>query len=282
MIMPLPDGRLHLQQGPIDLLCHAWGAPHAVRTAYAAATDAFPAILPALCAELPLLRTPLPAPRPDHPIAQSMHDACRPYPPLFITPMAAIAGAVADAILAILCRAAPLDRAYVNNGGDIAFHLAPGQSLRCGLVTRLAAPTLDGAILLHAHGRSRGIATSGRACKGQGGRSFSFGIADAVTILAPTAADADAAATIVANAVDLPGHPQIQRRPATDIDPDSDLGPRHVTWHVGPLSPHEIARALDAGRRTADALLRANRIDGAVLALQGQLTTCQPPSRKAA
>ena len=48
----------------------------------------------------------------------------------------------------------------------------------------------------------RGIATSGWR-----GRSFSLGIADAVTVLAATAAEADAAATMIANAVDLPGHP---------------------------------------------------------------------------
>ena len=278
----LPDGRLHLQQGPIDLLCQAWGHPAAILTAYEAAAAAFPAILPALCAELSLIRTTLPAPLPRHPIARAMHEACLPYAGSSISPMAAVAGAVADAILAVMRDAAPLDRAFVNNGGDIAFHLAPNHSLRCGLVTRIATPTLDGTILLHAHDRSRGLATSGRACKGQGGRSFSLGIADAVTVLAPTAADADAAATIIANAVDLPFHPAIHRRPAQDIDPDNDLGPRLVTWHVGPLTPAEVTGALDAGHRTADALIRANRIDGAVLALHGQLITCRQPSREAA
>ena len=53
----------------------------------------------------------------------------------------------------------------------------------------------------------RGIATSGWR-----GRSFSLGIADAVTVLAATAAEADAAATVIANAVDLPGHPAIDTR----------------------------------------------------------------------
>ena len=271
----LPPGhRLHLQQGPIDLVIRAWGAPHAVRAAYAAAAEAFPAILPALCDELPLLRTPLPAPAPQGAIARAMHAACLPYAAGFITPMAAVAGAVADAVLAVMTAAAPLDRAFVNNGGDIAFHLAPGQSLRCGLVTDLSAPALDGlCILTHAH-PSRGVATSGRACKGQGGRSFSFGIADAVTVLAATAARADAAASMVANAADLPGHPAIIRRPACDIDPDSDLGAHAVTWDVGPLTDGEVGAALDAGSRTADALLAAGLIHGAVLALRGRMKVC--------
>ena len=67
----------------------------------------------------------------------------------------------------------------------------------------------------------RGVATSGWR-----GRSFSLGIADAVTVLAATAAAADAAATIIANAVDLPGHPAIARRPASELEDDSDLGDR--------------------------------------------------------
>ena len=266
----LPDGRLHLHHGPIDCLCRAWGHPHEIQAAYTQVATAFATILPTLCSELPHLRTPLPTPRPQGPIAQAMHAACTPFTPIFITPMAAVAGAVADHVLAALCANRALTRAFVNNGGDIAFHLAPGHTLRAGLVTDLAAPALDGTIPLHAHHPARGLATSGRACKGQGGRSFSFGIADAVTILARTAATADAAATIVANAVDLPGHPAIIRRPADDIDPDSDLGDRPITWDVLPLTPAEADAALDAGRRVADALAAAGLIDGAVLALGGR------------
>ena len=273
----LPDGRLHLQHGPIDCLCRAWGAPAEVRAAYAQAAQAFPAILPALCDELALLREPLPAARPAGLVARAMHDACLPFAGRFITPMAAVAGAVADAVLAALCRGRALERAYVNNGGDIAFHLAPGQALRCALVAELAAPALDGAILLRAEGRARGLATSGRACKGQGGRSFSLGIADAVTVLAADAARADAAATVIANAVDLPGHRAVIRRKASDIDPDSDLGGRLVTWDLGALDAGEVRAALDAGRRLADALARAGLIEGAVLALRQSVALCGTP-----
>ena len=54
-----------------------------------------------------------------------MHAAVAPFAEeSFITPMAAVAGAVADEILQAMRRAAPLARAYVNNGGDIALHLA--------------------------------------------------------------------------------------------------------------------------------------------------------------
>jgi ApbE superfamily uncharacterized protein (UPF0280 family) len=242
-----------------------------VRAAFAQAAATFPTVLPDLCAELPCLRTPLPSLPPERKVAGHMHAACAPFADRFITPMAAVAGAVADHVLAAMCRGRSLDRAYVNNGGDIAFHLAPGQSLRCGLVADLAAPTLDGIFELRAIHPARGLATSGRACKGRGGRSFSLGIADAVTVLAHTAAQADAAATVIGNAVDLPGHPAILRRPASQIDPDSDLGARLVTVDLGVLTRDETAAALDAGARAADAALAAGLILGATLALRGQM-----------
>lgn len=264
----LPDGRLHLQHGPIDCLCRAWGTAFEVRAAYAQAAEAFPAILPALCLELPRLRAPLPSPPPSGVVARAMHAACAPFAARWITPMAAVAGAVADHVLAALTEGRQLDRAYVNNGGDIAFHLAPGARLRCGLVAELAAPALDGVFELRAEAPARGLATSGRACKGQGGRSFSFGIADAVTVLARDAARADAAATMLGNAIDLPGHSSVWRRPASAIDPDSDLGERLVVWDVGPLAPEEIDTALDAGAVAADAMLGTGLIEGAVLMLR--------------
>jgi ApbE superfamily uncharacterized protein (UPF0280 family) len=120
-------------------------------------------------------------------------------------------------------------------------------------------------MVIDADDPSRGVATSG--CHG---RSFSLGIADAVTVLAPTASQADAAATIIANAVDLPGHPAIVRCPAHDLQPDSDLGARLVTRDVGELSASEIDDALEAGAACARRLLAAGLIDGAALRLHGE------------
>ncbi len=272
----LADGRLHLQHGPIDCLCRAEGEADEVARAYAQAQAAFPAILPALAAELPHLRAPLPTPRPAGAIARAMHAACMPFAAGFITPMAAVAGAVADAVLAAMIEGRTLTRAFVNNGGDIAFHLAPGATLRAGLVADLAAPSLDGVFLLEADLPARGLATSGRACKGAGGKSFSLGIADATSVLARNAAAADAAATMIGNAVDLPGHPAIRRRPACEIDAASDLDERLVTVALGDLAPAEIRAALDAGRQFAEALHRAGLIAGAVLALRGVIATVLP------
>ena len=197
--------------------------------------------------------------------------SCTPYADRLITPMAAVAGAVADHLLAAMTAGRMLDRAFVNDGGDIAFHLARGETLSCGLIADLAAPGLDGRFLLRAEHPARGIATSGRACKTRGGRSFSRGIADSVTVLARTAAMADAAATMIANAVDLPGHPAVARVPAWAIDPDSDLGPLPITQDLGPLTADEVAAALDAGGILAETLSRRGLIDGAILMLRGSM-----------
>jgi ApbE superfamily uncharacterized protein (UPF0280 family) len=263
----LPDGRrLHLSHGPIDLIVEAFGAPAAVAAAYDRAWAAFPDVLPTLVTELPLLRTPLaePRPLPRGPVARRMVAACWPHRERFVTPMAAVAGSVADHVLMAMVSGNDLDRAYVNNGGDIALHLAPGQHLDAGLVMRVDAPALDGRTRIDHALPARGIATSGWR-----GRSFSLGIADSVTVLAADAAAADVAATLIANAVDV-DDPVVARVPATQLDPDSDLGDRPVTTAVGRLSPPARRLALDAGATAAEALRRAGLIHAALLALQGK------------
>ncbi len=110
----------------------------------------------------------------------------------------------------------------------------------------------------------------------RGGRNKSFGIADSVTVLAATAAAADAAATLVANSVDLPGHPAVSRTPARLLQPDSDLGDRPVTVSVGPLSSDETAAALERGLAEARAMQAAGLIAGAALFLRGAARVLAP------
>ncbi len=265
----LADGkRLHLQDGPIDLIVEARGSEMSLRAAYAAAARRFTGLLDELCDELKVLRQAADPARCllQGTVARRMHAAVAPFAAdQFITPMAAVAGAVAEEILGAMVQEALLDRAYVNNGGDIALHLAKGERFTVGLIDR---PDRQGAMrttVIDADDPSRGIATSGRH-----GRSFSLGIADAVTVLARTASQADAAATIIANAVDLPGHPAIRRVAARDLQPDSDLGARLVTRGVGRLSDGEIADALEAGAGRARTLLAAGLIEGATLRLYGE------------
>ncbi|MFL9825185.1 UPF0280 family protein [Rhodoplanes sp. SY1] len=303
----LPDGRrLHLQDGPIDLIIEAFGPREVVEVAYRAALQRLTGLLDALCEELPALRRPVSKrnhdrresfPRPParcapgvggscdeseggliSPVARRMTAAVRPYSDkIFITPMAAVAGSVADEILdaMVSVAGAGLARAYVNNGGDIALHLTPGTRFTTGLVDRPDQPTIFGTAEITADDPVRGIATSGA-----GGRSFSLGIADAVTILARDAASADAAATVVANAVNI-AHPGIVRLPARDIQPDSDLGDRLVTRAVPPLAQPEIDAALDAGVAIAEQLRAENLIVAAALHLQGTTRPVGPFLRSA-
>jgi ApbE superfamily uncharacterized protein (UPF0280 family) len=264
----LPDGRrLHLNDGPIDLILEAFGPTDHIQLAYHAASARFVTVLDELCAELPLLRREQNAECwPTGVTARRMAGAVMPYSAqAFITPMAAVAGAVAEEILHAMTNAASINKAYVNDGGDIAIHLEPGQHFVVGMVERPDRPSLFGTATLTADQPVRGIATSGWR-----GRSFSLGIADAVTVLAKTAAMADAAATIIANAVDLPGHPAVLRVPARDLAPDNDSGERLVTQKVGALTDREISSALTSGEGRARRVLAAGLIGAAALHLQGQ------------
>ena len=204
------------------------------------------------------------------PVAGRMLAACWPHRAQFITPMAAVAGSVADEVLAAMTAGRRLTRAYVNNGGDIAVHLGPGTSFAAGVVNDPDRPGLDQRIVLGADGAARGMATSGWR-----GRSLSFGIADAVTVLAGSAAAADAAATLIANAVTV-DHPAIERAPASSLREESDLGRRPVTVAVDPLPASVRTAALDAGLTAARAMWQTGLIVSARLALQGESRTLAP------
>lgn len=277
----LADGRWHFQHGPIDLVIGADGVAEAVAQAHMAAWARFEPLLGELVAELPLLRSPVQGACPLRgEVARRMWDACAALVDDaggFITPMAAVAGAVAQELIAAYRRAG-IARAWVNNGGDIALHLAPGTSLRVGLFADLAALDaemaarsrvgrlpVDGRLEVDAASPVRGIATSGWR-----GRSFSLGIADAVTVLAATAAQADAAATVIANAVNV-AHPGIVRAPADSVRDDSDLGSRLVTVDVPPLPPNLVRHALASGLARAQALQARGLIEAAALVCQGCL-----------
>jgi hypothetical protein len=266
----LPNGRWHFQHGPIDLVIGADGEVSAVAAAHEAAWRRFETVLPELVAELRVLRLAVvggPCPL-QGAIARRMWFACRPYRAPFITPMAAVAGAVAQEVIGLYERAG-IARAWVNNGGDIALHLAPGASVKVGLVADLArfdpadgAPRIDADFEVGAALPVRGIATSGWR-----GRSFSLGIADSVTVLARDAAMADAAATVIANAVDV-DDPRIVRRPANELKDDTDLGAIPVTVDVPPLAAAQVLAALRSGALRARELQRAGLIHAAVLVCQ--------------
>jgi hypothetical protein len=263
----LEDGkRLHLHHGPIDLVIRAAGNDDEIARAYQQAIDRFQDVLSVLVDELALLRTPLGEPvwQPNGPIAKRMVDVISRHRGVFVTPMAAVAGAVSDEMLAATIKGRDLKSCWINNSGDIAFHLEPGETLTLGVVGNLFRLAIDGTATFTHDMKVRGIASSGWA-----GRSHSFGIADSVTVLATNSATADVAATLIADDVDV-DHPAITRKPADEIDDDTDLGDRMVTVSVGELDGGSIRAALDFGVMAAETLRAAGQIEAAMLILRNQ------------
>ena len=266
----LSDGRLHLQHGPIDVLIECWSERAEVEAAYQQASRRFETILDELVAELRALRCPVNGSYPQFggKVARRMTAAVWPHREVFVTPMAAVAGSVADELMEALLAGRSLSKACVNDGGDIALHLAPGETLAVGIVDDPTHPRINAEVRVRAEERTRGIATSGWR-----GRSQSLGIADAVTILAHSAAAADAAATLVANAVNIE-HPAIRRRPAREVKEDSDLGELPVTVGVEALPETAVMEALEKGRAAATRMKGANLLEAAYLSLQGRALAC--------
>jgi ApbE superfamily uncharacterized protein (UPF0280 family) len=269
----MADNRLHLQHGPIDIIAHV-DAPEEVRKRlYSTASHRFSTVLEELVAEMDLLKQPWSADLPDPKggIAQKMCFAVR-GSDIFVTPMAAVAGAVADEVLEAMLNEAKntdpcleeIQRMYVNNGGDIAFWLNAGESFSIGVVDNPGIPELNARVSLAYESPVRGIATSGWR-----GRSQSLGIADAVTVLAGSAATADAAATLIANDVNV-DYPGILKRPASEVKDESDLGMLPVTVDVPPLPVDQISEALKRGAQTAGNFIRTGKIEAAYLSLQKQ------------
>lgn len=267
--------RLHLQHGPIDLIIEAWGSAANIAQSYQQASARFESVLTELVAELPLLRSRTNNSDCDFNgvIAKRMwKSAATIGEGAFTTPMIAVAGSVADEILHAMTAGLMLQKACVNNGGDIAVKLASGQSTIVGIVTdlhnRVSHQKLPATLSINYNDGVGGLATSGWR-----GRSFSTGIADAVTVLAKDAATADTAATLIANAVDVPDSISIVKTPACELDPDSDLGDQMITTEVLPLPHADVHSALDRGRTLADQLVSRQLIISAGLSLAGEYQT---------
>ena len=257
--------RLHLQHGPIDLIIKAEANNiKGVRKAYSIAKERFESVLDELVSELPFLKSPITSSYnpPLGKIARRMYDSVWQYSQkVFVTPMATVAGAVADEILTCMVNGTTLRRVYVNNGGDISIYLGKGEKYTLD-INQLNNTKL-GQIELLEGGGIGGVATSGK-----GGRSLSMGIADSVTVLAANASDADVGATLIANHVDIPGHHGITRKPADKIVDDSDLGDLEVVISCVHLASKDVELALDRGHHFAVELLNEGKIISAAMFLQ--------------
>jgi uncharacterized protein len=198
------------------------------------------------------------------PLHKTMLEAVKLVGDADLTPMAAIAGTLAEATADFLTRFG-LAKIIVNNGGDIAVRLAENAEITIGIRPDIATQEIAAKISLSGSMKIGGICTSGL-----GGRSFTRGIASAATIFASKAAIADAAATAVANATYLQV-PAVTRIKAELIDPDTDLQGVEVTKEVGDLSPAEIDLALENGLKRSEELVDAGVIFGAVIAVKSHV-----------
>jgi ApbE superfamily uncharacterized protein (UPF0280 family) len=275
----LDANRWHFQHGPMDVIVGGDGHAGALQHAHEAAWQRFKEVLNELVTELPVLRravVPGPCPLQGR-VAQRMWAACAPHAAQFITPMAAVAGSVAQELMPYYATEG-ITRAWANNGGDIALYMAPGASLTIGLVADVARVQRHGADLkaMGLDGRftvTHAMAVRGVATSGWRGRSFSLGIADSVTVLAHTAAQADAAASMVANAVNV-RDARIERAPACQLKDDTDLGNLPVTVHVPKLDEQAVRAALSSGLGCANRLRALGLLQAAILVCQGQMVAC--------
>lgn len=187
-----------------------------------------------------------------------------------LTPLAAVAGAAADEV-ALAAVEQGADRVMVNNGGDIALRLTGNQEAVVGIKPP-KAEELTAELNIRAGDGIGGVATSGWQ-----GRSFSTGLADLVCVWAASGAIADAAATYLAGKCDVAGA-AVEKAPANQLNPGTDLGEMEVTTAVGRLSAEEKSQALAAARQAAEDLLNRELINGCLIQVQGDSLALDPLS----
>jgi ApbE superfamily uncharacterized protein (UPF0280 family) len=181
-----------------------------------------------------------------------------------LTPMAAVAGTIGDAVADFLINRG-MTKVVVDNGGDVAVRLLGDASVTVGIRPDIATQEISNVIALDSQSPSWGVTTSGL-----GGRSLTRGIASAATVIARNASLADAAATAIANASFVEDERVIQR-PAEEIDPETDIKGLPVTINVKPLSEETKTMGVSRAMERAKELIKKDIIFGAYVAVQGKV-----------
>jgi ApbE superfamily uncharacterized protein (UPF0280 family) len=181
-----------------------------------------------------------------------------------LTPLAAVAGAASDEVADFIFRKGGT-KIIVDNGGDVAIRLREGEVARVGVKTEIDADQPTYLISIDSTMGIGGVATSGL-----GGRSFTKGIASAATVLSPTAALSDAAATVIGNFANVEDA-NIVKSLAEKLYPDTDIAGEWVTVKVGKLSQDKIEEALNNGLSKAYSICEKGWINGALIALHGKV-----------
>ncbi|WP_051184865.1 hypothetical protein [Desulfatiglans anilini] len=197
------------------------------------------------------------------PLAESMLQSVREVGDADLTPLAAVRGALADAVADFLYTRG-MTVVLVENGEDAAVRIGEPASLMVGIRPDVGSNIFEHLLELDDQLPSWGIATSGLGHPG-----LTCGIAASVTVVAETAARADAAATAIANATYVSNAQTIQR-PAEEINPGTDIRGRMVTCSIGTLSKNTVSKALDQALRLSRRLIERRVILGALATVQGQ------------
>lgn len=179
-----------------------------------------------------------------------------------LTPMAAVAGTIADQVAEFLLERG-MTKIIVNNGGDIAIRLTGDDGVTVGIREDVKAHDFSHVIRLGPERASWGVATSGL-----GGRSLTRGIASAASVIAPTASLADAAATAVANATFVRDVGVVQVD-AERLAPDTDIPGIPVTCQVGSLREETPSLAVAQALLRAETMLQQGTILGAFVSVAG-------------
>jgi len=181
-----------------------------------------------------------------------------------LTPMAAVAGAVSDRVADWLV-AQGATKVIVNNGGDVAIRLMAGETTTVGISPNLVDAGFSKVVRLTSADNIGGIATSGL-----GGRSFTCGVMESVTVLAKSCAVADAFATSLANSSYIDS-PAVRRVLARSIDPDTDIPDLMVTEMVGRLTPLEIDQSITQVKEKIWPAIRTELISACLVSVQGRV-----------
>ena len=192
----LAGGGVMVECGPMRLVIRAWVGRVPQPQAAARAAEEAVTFLERLARVRPLLgggwHERLPRLR--EPLALKMAASVAAVGDEDLTPMAAVAGTIADAVADFLVDRGQT-RVIVENGGDVAVRIGDGEAVTVGIRPEVGEARMAQVIALGPERASWGVATSGL-----GGRSLTRGVVSAAMVVAGDAARADAAATAVANA----------------------------------------------------------------------------------
>ena len=259
----IDDESVLVECGPMRLIIRAWNKTQPQLSLARRAAEESISYLERIARCRSLLSRPWPRIKDlcDDELAQRMVTSVKTIGDGDLTPMAAVAGTIADAAADWLFEQG-LTKVIVDNGGDIAIRLARGERATVGVRPNVGSRFISHVISLDSNRSAWGVTTSG-----MGGRSFTRGIASAVTVLADNASVADAAATAVANSCFVEDKGVLQLA-AEKIDPNSDLTGTLITTEVGPLSEEKRRRAIESAQEKTEYLVQKKAVIGGFIALE--------------